>query len=73
MTLASLENIVRADTLDNARLGKPFANAEIINIARVEGKASSVVVRRGTWQVCDDAYFRGHCVTLRAAGTRSRR
>ena len=26
--------------------------------------ASSAVIRRGTWQLCDDAYFRGHCVTL---------
>jgi Beta/Gamma crystallin len=26
--------------------------------------ASSARVRRGTWQVCDDAYFRGRCVTL---------
>ena len=26
--------------------------------------ASSAVIRQGTWQVCDDAYFRGHCVTL---------
>jgi diguanylate cyclase (GGDEF)-like protein len=45
MTLASLENTVRADTLDNARLGKPFAYPEIISVARAEGKASSVVVR----------------------------
>ena len=27
-------------------------------------KASSIRIREGTWQVCDDAYFRGHCVTL---------
>ena len=27
-------------------------------------RASSVVVRDGTWQLCDDAYFRGRCVTL---------
>jgi hypothetical protein len=26
--------------------------------------ASSARVRRGSWQVCDDAYFRGRCVTL---------
>jgi hypothetical protein len=26
--------------------------------------ASSARVRRGTWQICDDAYFRGRCVTL---------
>ena len=28
-------------------------------------RASSAVVERGTWEVCDDAYFRGHCTTLR--------
>ena len=26
--------------------------------------ASSIRIRAGTWQICDDAYFRGHCVTL---------
>jgi hypothetical protein len=29
-------------------------------------KVSSVVVGSGTWQLCDDAYFRGNCVTLNA-------
>jgi len=28
-------------------------------------KASSVVVTRGIWQLCDDAGFRGACITLR--------
>jgi Beta/Gamma crystallin len=27
-------------------------------------RASSVVVRNGTWQLCSEAYFRGRCVTL---------
>jgi hypothetical protein len=27
-------------------------------------RASSVVVRSGTWQLCSEAYFRGRCVTL---------
>ena len=27
-------------------------------------RASSVQVRSGRWQLCDDAYFRGSCVTL---------
>jgi hypothetical protein len=26
--------------------------------------ASSAVIQRGTWQLCDDAYYRGRCVTL---------
>ena len=28
-------------------------------------RASSVVVRGGLWELCDDARFRGHCVVLR--------
>ena len=28
-------------------------------------KASSVRIRAGNWQLCDDAYFRGRCVTLK--------
>lgn len=27
--------------------------------------ASSARVREGTWQLCDDAYFRGRCITLK--------
>ena len=47
MTLASLENVVRADTLDPERPGKSFAFPDLIRIAAVEGKASSVVIREG--------------------------
>ena len=28
-------------------------------------RASSAIVEYGEWEVCDDAYFRGRCVTLR--------
>jgi len=28
-------------------------------------RAASAVVENGEWEVCDDAYFRGRCVTLR--------
>src|SRR6185436_6596572 len=41
MTLASLENIVRADTLDDARVGKSFAFPDLIRLAEADGKASS--------------------------------
>ena len=47
MTLASLENVVRADTLDPERVGKPFAYPDLIRIASIESKASSVVIREG--------------------------
>jgi hypothetical protein len=29
-------------------------------------RASSVVIKGGTWQLCTEAYFRGHCATLAA-------
>jgi diguanylate cyclase (GGDEF)-like protein len=47
MTLASLENVVRADTLDANRVGTKFAFSDLIKLAEVEGKASSVVIREG--------------------------
>jgi hypothetical protein len=42
------------------------SNGNIPNLANsgFNDVASSAVVRSGTWQVCDDAYFRGRCVTL---------
>jgi Beta/Gamma crystallin len=49
--------------------GRRFAvNGSVNNLADAgfNDKASSVVVGSGTWQLCDDAYFRGNCVTLKA-------
>ncbi len=31
-------------------------------------RASSVVIRSGSWQLCTDAYFKGRCVTLQGRG-----
>lgn len=48
-------------------LGRSFvANQSISNFANVgyNDRASSAVVRSGTWQLCSDAYFRGRCVTV---------
>jgi uncharacterized protein YcfJ len=48
--------------------GRVFsARGEIANLdgTGFNDRASSVVVERGAWQVCDDAYFRGHCEILR--------
>ena len=47
--------------------GRSFvANQTISNFANVgfNDRASSVVIRSGTWQLCSDAFFRGRCVTL---------
>lgn len=43
------------------------ANDAIPNLGNsgYNDRASSAVVRDGVWQLCDDAYFRGRCVTLR--------
>jgi len=42
------------------------ANDAIANLANsgFNDRASSVVIRDGAWQLCDDAYYRGRCVTL---------
>jgi hypothetical protein len=47
--------------------GRRFrANDTIVNLADsgFNDRASSVIIRDGVWQLCDDAYFRGRCVTL---------
>jgi hypothetical protein len=43
------------------------ANDTIVNLANsgFNDRASSVVIRDGVWELCDDANFRGQCVTLR--------
>lgn len=38
---------------------------ENLNAMRFSAVASSIEVRSGTWQVCDDAGYRGRCETLR--------
>ncbi len=48
--------------------GRTFAaNGEVRNFERAgfNDRASSVVVDRGRWEVCEDARFRGRCVVLR--------
>jgi uncharacterized protein YcfJ len=48
--------------------GRVFsADGPIDNFERFgfNDRASSAVVERGEWEVCDDAYYRGRCVTLR--------
>ena len=48
--------------------GRTFTtNRDVVNFERVgfNDRASSVVVDRGRWEVCEDARFEGHCVVLR--------
>src|SRR5262245_59886586 len=47
--------------------GRRFAvHGSVDNLANagLNDRASSVVIGSGTWQICDDVYFRGRCVTL---------
>ncbi|HET7729306.1 MAG TPA: beta/gamma crystallin-related protein [Usitatibacter sp.] len=56
--------------------GRAFTTArEVRNFERAgfNDRASSVVVDRGSWEVCDDAGFRGHCVVLRRGSYESLR
>lgn len=48
--------------------GRAFtANGQVRDLSRngFNDRASSVVVERGQWEVCDDANFRGQCMILR--------
>ena len=48
--------------------GRAFTASKQVNDFTRNGfndRASSVVVDRGQWEVCDDANFRGHCMVLR--------
>jgi uncharacterized protein YcfJ len=48
--------------------GRAFTTGrEVSNFqnAGFNDRASSVIVERGRWEVCDDARFHGHCVVLR--------
>ena len=47
--------------------GRSFtATGTVPNFADIgfNDRASSIVIRTGTWQICSDAYFRGRCVNL---------
>jgi hypothetical protein len=47
--------------------GRRFAAEQSVQNLEFSGfndRASSAVVRGGSWQICTDAYFRGRCVTL---------
>ena len=44
-----------------------FANAGF------NDRASSVTVREGTWEICDDAFYRGNCVVLQPGRYRTLR
>ena len=47
--------------------GRTFATSQAVSNFKRAGfndAASSVVVERGRWEVCDDSKYRGRCVVL---------
>ncbi len=51
---------------DNFNGPRYTANSSVSDLSRVgfNDRASSATIRGGSWQLCDDAFFRGECVTL---------
>jgi uncharacterized protein YcfJ len=46
--------------------GRTFTvGGTVDNFGDFNDRASSVVVQRGRWELCEDAYFRGRCTVLR--------
>jgi len=43
---------------------RSFNSVSNLNDSGFNDEASSVRIRGGQWQICEDAYFRGKCVTL---------
>ena len=48
----------------DGRTYRAFNSVSNLNDGGFNDKASSVRINGGRWQLCDDAYFRGSCVTL---------
>ncbi len=71
LALAAIASAASADiTLfgrEDFRGRELTAQGSIDNLdsTRFNDRASSAIVRGEPWLVCSDAYFRGHCVTLR--------
>jgi hypothetical protein len=61
---ASAQIVLYENDNFNGRSYRASYSAPNLNDVGFNDKASSVTVRGGRWQLCDDAYFRGSCVTL---------
>lgn len=70
VALAAVATLASADITLYDRDGfggrKFSSNQSVSDLSNVgfNDRASSVVVRGGSWQLCTDSYFRGRCVTL---------
>lgn len=72
-TLAAQEIELYQD--DNFNGPRFSANNSVSDLGRVgfNDRASSVIVRGGSWQLCNDSYYRGQCTTLGPGEYRSLR
>ena len=61
---ASAQIVLYENDNFNGRSYRASYSVPNLNDGGFNDKASSVTVRGGRWQLCDDAYFRGSCVTL---------
>jgi hypothetical protein len=61
---ASAEIVLYENDDFNGRTYRAANSVSNLNDSGFNDKASSVRIRGGRWQLCDDAYFRGRCVTL---------
>jgi hypothetical protein len=51
---------------DNFRGDSRTLDDDVPNLhdIRFDDRVSSVVVRHGVWQLCEDSWYRGRCITL---------
>jgi len=61
---ASAQIVLYENDNFNGRNFRASYSVSNLNDSGFNDRASSVTVRGGRWQLCDDAYFRGSCVTL---------
>jgi hypothetical protein len=61
---ASAQIVLYENDNFNGRSYRASYSVSNLNDGGFNDRASSVTVRGGRWQLCDNAYFRGSCVTL---------
>ncbi len=62
--LAAQEITLYEDDNFRGRQYSASASVQSLGSAGFNDRASSVIIRSGNWQLCDDSYFRGQCVSL---------
>lgn len=63
-TQATAELMLHEDDDFNGRKFRAYVAITNLSTMNFNDRASSVIVRSGSWQLCGDADFRGQCITL---------